>query len=89
MGKETMWTYAQMAQGIGWGTLILASPLIFAYTRKITSYLSYKLFPKDIIIEYTRDGAIIEGYYLKGSFLGRQPLRKLTKEELSKIEADT
>jgi len=83
-----MWTHSLIAQAIGWGTLILSSPLIFLYTRKVATYLSYRLFPRDAIIEYKKNEEIVEAYYVKHSILGKCSLRKLSKDELSRIEAN-
>lgn len=82
-----MWTYSLIAQAIGWITLTLASPFIFVFTRKVAKYISYKTFPRDVIIEYKSNNETTEAYYLKYPPFGKPSLIKLSKDELARIEA--
>lgn len=82
-----MWSMLMVAQAAGWLVLILGSPLILIFLRKVVRHFSYVLFPRDTIIQYQSDGSITEAYYVKQSIFRRPTFRQLSPEELMKLEA--
>lgn len=81
-----MWTTLLIAQAIGWLIIILSSPLIFIFVRKIIKHLSYVALPKDTILQYQTDGKITEAYYIKRSILKRASFRKLSESEIERLD---
>lgn len=81
-----MWSMLMIAQAIGWLVLIVSSPLIFLFARKVSKHFAYALFPRDTIIQYQADGCVVEAYYVRQSLFKRPTFRKLSPEELLKLE---
>lgn len=82
-----MWTTLMIAQAAGWIILILGSPFIFVFARKLVVHFAYILFPRDTVIQYQDNGLVTEAYYVKQSFFRKPSYRKLSMEELRKMEA--
>jgi hypothetical protein len=80
-----MWTGQLISQAIGWLALICGSPFIFIYLRKVVSYIAYKLFPKDMILQYESNGVVTEAFYIKQSMFKVRSFRRLSAEELRSI----
>jgi hypothetical protein len=62
-----MWTIELISQLIGWVVLIAGFPLIFIYVRKVSTYLAYLAFPRDVLIQYKTGNNTTESYLLKQS----------------------
>ena len=82
-----MWSTLMIAQAIGWLVLILSSPLIFIFTRKIVQHLSYVIFPRDTILQYQLDGSVTEAYYIRQKLFRSASFRKLTSDEIKHLDA--
>lgn len=82
-----MWTTLMIAQAAGWIALILCSPFIFVFVRKLVFHLARTLFPRDMVIQYQDNGRITEAYFIKQSVFRKTSYRKLSQEELKKMEA--
>ncbi|MCY1260868.1 hypothetical protein D3C87_1703590 [compost metagenome] len=75
-----MWTTRDISEVILLGLLILSSPLIYIFFKKLVSYMSNRYIPRDALIEYKEDGVVVSSYYIK---------RRLFKEcEFYKLDND-
>lgn len=83
-----MWTYTQIAQAIGWTTLIVCSPLLYRHVYKIANYLAYKVLPTDTILQYQHEGITVEAYYVRYRLFGKKTVRRLSDKELEALGAD-
>ena len=76
-----MWTNELIVQAIGWSVLIAGFPLIFIYVRKITLYIAYALYPRDMLIQYKASDDKVESYILKRSILRGKTLTRVSEVE--------
>lgn len=82
-----MWNYILIWQAIGWLVIILCSPLILMFSRKVARYLSYAFYPRSTILQYMDDGKITEAYFVQQFLFKRTSFRKLSEEEIQKLGA--
>lgn len=81
-----MWTPSLIAQAFAWLALMCLSPFIFAYIRKLASYLAYKLYPRDVLLEYQQNDHLIHALYIRRSLFGVKEIRSIEdKEELDRL----
>lgn len=81
-----MWTLSLTIQAIAWLVLIFSLPFAFVYLRKTITYLSYRLFPRDTIIQINENGKLESAYYVRFRLFGRGSIRELDEKELSALE---
>jgi len=75
-----MWTTRDISEVILLGLLILSSPLIYIFVKKLVSYILNRYIPRDALIEYKEGGVVVSSYYIK---------RRLFKEcEFYKLDND-
>lgn len=60
-----MWTTRDISEVILLGLLILSSPLIYIFVKKLISYIMNRYLPRDALIEYKEDGVVVSSYYVK------------------------
>ena len=75
-----MWTEQDISEAVLLGALILGSPLIYAFTKKLASYLLNKYLPRDAVIDYVENGSIVCTYYIKRGLFKKSQVYRLTAE---------
>jgi len=82
-----MWSTLLILQAVGWLVLILSVPLIISFTRKVARHAAYRLFPKDLIIQYQDGNEVTEAYLIQQSLFKKAQFRRLTDNEIRNLEA--
>lgn len=80
-----MWTGDLIAQAIGWGALIAGFPFIFIYVKKITTYLAYAFYPRDMLIQYKDSNNETKSYVLKHTAFKGSTLKRVPEAEARAI----
>lgn len=84
-----MWNIFYIVQALAWAVLIFTLPFAFVFLRKTVSYISYKVLPRDTIIQINDNGKIESAYYVKFSIFRKASIRELSKKELDRLGAST
>jgi hypothetical protein len=81
-----MWTEQDISEVILMGALILSSPLIYKFTRKLIVYLFNRFIPRDAVIDCLENGKVVSSYYVKRGLFRRPEYYKLDIEIASSEE---